>query len=65
MEEKQVYQDSHSFSDRQVTWFVILSGIYRLLGKRIAKSIHFFVKRSMEKWEDSRLRSIYKTIRKC
>lgn len=65
MEEKQIYQDSRSFSDRQVTWFVILSGIYRLFGKRIAKSIHFFVKRSMEKWEDSRLRSIYKTIRKC
>ena len=32
MEEKQIYQDSRSFSDRQVTWFVILSGIYRLLG---------------------------------
>ena len=44
IEEKQLFQDSRVFSDRQVKWFIFLSEIFRLFGKDTAKSLHFFVK---------------------
>lgn len=62
IEEKQLYQDSNLFSDRQVRWFVFLGNVYRLFGKRTAKCLHFFVKYSMNKWEVSWLRKIYKRM---
>ena len=64
IEEKQLFQDSRVFSDRQVKWFIFLSEIFRLFGKDTAKSLHFFVKNFMKTWEDSRLRKIYKAIRR-
>lgn len=64
IEEKQLFQDSRVFSDRQVKWFIFLSVIFRLFGKDTAKSLHFFVKNFMKTWEDSRLRKIYKKIRR-
>lgn len=62
IEEKQLYQDSNIFSNRQVRWFVFLGNVYRLLGKRTAKGIHFFVKNLMKKWEVSQPQKLYKRI---